>query len=52
MPLTETELLARDAKRKIGDELLQAIRDVKTGNVGAQYDASNTKQKADPQLDA
>ena len=37
MPLTETELLARDAKRNIGDELLQAIRDVKAGNMGAQY---------------
>lgn len=37
MPLTETELLARDAARNIGDELLQAIRDVKAGNVGAQY---------------
>lgn len=31
------ELLARDAKRNIGDELLQAIRDVKAGNMGAQY---------------
>jgi len=37
MPLTEKELLARDATRNIGDELLQAIRDVKAGNVGAQY---------------
>lgn len=37
MPLTEKELLARDATRNIGDELLQAIRDIKAGNVGAQY---------------
>ncbi|MGV8921271.1 MAG: helix-turn-helix domain-containing protein [Pseudomonas sp.] len=37
MPLTEKELLARDATRNIGDELLQAIRDVKAGHVGAQY---------------
>jgi len=40
MPLTETELLARDATRNIGDELLQAIRDVKAGNAGAQSSAS------------
>ncbi len=37
MPLTENELLQRDASRNIGEELLQAIRDVKTGNFGAQY---------------
>lgn len=28
---------ARDADRNIGDELLQAIRDVKSGNYGAKY---------------
>ena len=27
----------RDAGRNIGDELLQAIRDVKTGKYGAKY---------------
>ncbi len=37
MPLRENELLARDAKRKIGDELLQAIRDVKAGRHRAKY---------------
>jgi putative transcriptional regulator len=37
MPLTEEQLQKRDASRDIGEELLQAIRDVKAGNVGAQY---------------
>lgn len=34
MPLNEKELLERDAKRNIGEELLQAVRDLKTGRVG------------------
>lgn len=33
----EIELLARDANRNIGKELLQAIRDVKAGKHGAKY---------------
>jgi putative transcriptional regulator len=37
MPRREKELLARDAKRDIGQELLQAIRDVKAGRIGARY---------------
>ena|SRR5690349_4035185 len=37
MPRREKELLARDAKRDIGQELLQAIRDVKAGRHGAKY---------------
>jgi putative transcriptional regulator len=37
MPRREKELLKRDAKRNIGDELLQAIRDVKAGKHGAKY---------------
>lgn len=37
MPLTETELRGRDAKRDIGKELLQAIKDVKAGRHGARY---------------
>ncbi|MFM8332397.1 MAG: hypothetical protein ACKN9T_11970 [Candidatus Methylumidiphilus sp.] len=40
MPLSENELLARDAKRNIGEELLAAIRDVKAGNIGATYTAA------------
>jgi hypothetical protein len=31
MPLTEKELLARDAKRDIGAELLQAVREMNAG---------------------
>ena len=34
MPIDEQELLKRDAERNIGDELLQAIRDIKSGKVG------------------
>ena len=30
-------IAARDAKRNIGEELLEAIRDVKAGRYGAQY---------------
>ena len=37
MPLNETELLERDAKRNIGEELLAAIREVKSGLHGASY---------------
>lgn len=37
MPLNETELLERDASRNIGEELLAAIRDVKSGQHGASY---------------
>lgn len=37
MPLSEAELLERDANRNIGEELLQAIQDVKSGNIGAIY---------------
>jgi|SRR5687767_4555956 putative transcriptional regulator len=37
MPRREKALLARDAKRDIGKELLQAIREVKAGKYGAKY---------------
>lgn len=37
MPRREKELLAGDAKRNLGEELLQAIRDVKAGRYGAKY---------------
>ncbi len=37
MPRSEKEILARDAKRDIGKELLHAIRDVKTGRIGAKH---------------
>jgi|GEM_PF-1928957 len=35
MPRPEKELLQRDSKRNIGEELLQAIRDVKAGRFSA-----------------
>lgn len=34
MPLSEKELMERDAKRDIGAELLEAIRQVKAGSIG------------------
>ena len=34
MPLSEKELLERDAKRNIAEELLQAVRDIKAGRIG------------------
>jgi|APTNR8051073442_1049403.scaffolds.fasta_scaffold02721_12 putative transcriptional regulator len=37
MPLTEEELLARDAKRDIWQEALDAIIDIKAGRYGAVY---------------
>ena len=36
MTMTEKQLLARDAKRDIGAELLQAVRQVKAGKVVAR----------------
>ncbi|WP_295454682.1 helix-turn-helix domain-containing protein [uncultured Thiodictyon sp.] len=39
MPLTEQDLLERDAQRNIGEELLQAIRDVKAERHGSVYTA-------------
>jgi putative transcriptional regulator len=37
MPQSEKVLLSRDAERNIGEELLQAIRDVKAKRHGAKY---------------
>ncbi len=37
MPLAERELLERDAKRNIGEELLAAIRDIKAGRLGTNH---------------
>lgn len=34
---TKKSVLARDAKRNIGEELLQAIKDVKADKYGARY---------------
>jgi hypothetical protein len=35
MAPTEKELMERDAKRNLGEELLQSIRDVKAGRHGS-----------------
>ena len=37
MPPRKKALPARDARRDIGNELLQAIREVKAGKYGAKY---------------
>lgn len=37
MPLTEKQLIERDAKRNIGEELLQSITEVKAGRHGAVH---------------
>ena len=48
MPLTEKQLRARDAKRDLGAELLEAVRDMKAGRgaVVARFPTS-TKQTGD-----
>jgi putative transcriptional regulator len=38
MTTSRKKVVNRDGNRAIGDELLQAIRDVKAGKVGAKYD--------------
>jgi putative transcriptional regulator len=43
MPLTEQELLERDAQRNIGEELLASIREVKAGKVGAVHQVQMTE---------
>jgi len=43
MPLTEKELMLRDANRNIGEELLEAIRDVKAGRHGATHQVEVTE---------
>lgn len=45
--MTSKKISARDAERNIGDELLQAIRDVKRGKYGAKYSVeANEIEKA------
>ncbi len=43
MSLSKNEVLKRDASRNIGEELLQAIRDVKAGNIGDQYEVEQNE---------
>jgi len=40
MVMSEHELAARDAQRDIGAELLEAVRQVKAGQVGRVYQVS------------
>jgi putative transcriptional regulator len=35
--LTETQLIARDRKRNIGEEVLQAVREIKAGKTGRVF---------------
>ena len=37
MPMTEKELMERDAKRDIGAELLESVRQMKAGKKGAVH---------------
>jgi putative transcriptional regulator len=51
MPLTEQELLERDAKRDIGTELLEAVRQMNAGEHGAAHqvqlsEVARARQKA------
>jgi putative transcriptional regulator len=43
VPLTEKELMKRDAKRNLGEELLESIRDVKAGNHGQIHSLTMTE---------
>lgn len=43
MPLTEKQLMTRDATRNIGEELLESIRDIKAGHYGALHQVEVTK---------
>ena len=41
MPMSEKDLLKRDAKRNVGEELLAAVRDVKAGRTGRRFTATS-----------
>jgi putative transcriptional regulator len=41
--MNEKELIERDSKRNIGEELLEAIRDVKAGRYGAEYSVQSNE---------
>ena len=41
--LTEAQLIERDSKRNIGEELLQAIRDIKAGRTGRRFSVQVTQ---------
>lgn len=48
--MTRKGISARDASGRIGTELLEAIADIKGGNVGAQYDVGANPVVADANL--
>jgi putative transcriptional regulator len=41
--LTEAQLIERDAGRNIGEELLQAVREIKAGKTGRVFNVEVTK---------
>lgn len=41
--MTEAELIKRDRKRNIGEEVLQAIRDIKAGRTGRVFRIEGTQ---------
>ncbi len=41
--MTEAQLIERDSKRNIGEEVLQAIRDLKAGRTGRVFHVEVTK---------
>lgn len=41
--MTQTQLIERDSKRNIGEEVLQAIRDIKAGKTGRVFHVAVTE---------
>jgi putative transcriptional regulator len=41
--MTEAQLIARDRKRNIGEELLQAVREIKAGKTGRVFKVEVTE---------
>lgn len=41
--LTEAQLIERDAKRNVGEELLQAVREIKAGKTGRVFNVEVTE---------
>ena len=43
MKLTESQLVARDRKRNLGEEVLQAVREIKAGKTGRVFNVEITE---------
>ena len=43
MAMTEAQLIARDRKRNIGEELLQAVREIRAGKTGRVFKVEITQ---------